>query len=480
MRQDSKVEPPTQMPQSGTLHPILGTALANLDIQLEDELARYRRQRVNAGRTPLRQPGRKQPSPTLGLIAVSATGGRTNADGKTKPAPEQTLERQPAPERRPEPIPQEQIAAVAEPSIAAEAYKPTPAFTANPQPFNSAIALRTAHESLAQDDSASNQLSAPSDSGDRSLVQTGKPNLDDYLESSEELLRSLADEEAEVRAERGFMQNLLTPLGLGSMLLLLLSSAMFGYVIMNPASLAPLMAWRSGTKSVGDTQGQSAGQAVLSAPQPNLATQEFKDLNLNTLGTLNANPSASTAPVPSSKVTGAPASQPAATAPPSASKVPGDNTPTLGATTQAPVPAVPSRSSANRPSPVRTYEPPRTVAPSQSTPSLSRPTPTQPSPNRQLPTRTYTSPLPASPTRSTAPAPTAQTSPTGSYPVKVVTPYDGDSALTKSRTVVPDAYLRNFPNGAKIQLGAYGDAASAEAKAQELRRQGIPAEVYQP
>lgn len=478
MRQDSRVEPPTQLPQSGTLHPILGTALANLEIQLEDELARYRRQRVNAGRTP-RQPGRKQPSPTLGLIAVSATGGRTNADGRTNPSPEQTFDRQVAPERRPEPVPQEQIAAVSEQTIAAEAYKPTPAFTANPQPFNSAIALRNGNESLAHDDSAINQLSAPTDSGDRSLVQTGKPNLDDYLESSEELLRSLADEEAEVRAERGFMQNLLTPLGLGSMLLLLLSSAMFGYVIMNPASLGPLIAWRSGTKSVGNVQsGQNAGQTVLPAPQPNLATQEFKDLNLNTLGTLNANPSASTSPVPGTKVTVTPASKPA-TAQPSVAKATGD-APTLGAATQAPIPAVTSSSSANRSSPVKTYEAPRTVAPNQVTPPLSRPTPTRTSPPRLAPTRTYSSPLPAAPTRNTAPASTAQTSPNGSYPVKVVTPYDGDSALTQSRAVVPDAYLRNFPDGAKIQLGAYGDTASAEAKAQELRRQGIPAEVYKP
>ncbi|NJN48864.1 MAG: hypothetical protein HC805_02515 [Alkalinema sp. RL_2_19] len=59
----------------------------------------------------------------------------------------------------------------------------------------------------------------------------------DYLESSEELLRSLAEEEATVAAERNVLEGLLTPFGVGSMLLMLLGSGMFGYLIMNPASL---------------------------------------------------------------------------------------------------------------------------------------------------------------------------------------------------------------------------------------------------
>jgi hypothetical protein len=58
-----------------------------------------------------------------------------------------------------------------------------------------------------------------------------------------------------------------------------------------------------------------------------------------------------------------------------------------------------------------------------------------------------------------------------------VTHYDSDRTLDSVRKVVPDAYVRNFSGGAHIQLGATGSAAEAEARAQQLRQQGISAEV---
>jgi hypothetical protein len=63
------------------------------------------------------------------------------------------------------------------------------------------------------------------------------------------------------------------------------------------------------------------------------------------------------------------------------------------------------------------------------------------------------------------------------YPYKVVTHYDSDRTLDSVRKVVPDAYVRNFSGGAHIQLGATGSAAEAEARVQQLRQQGIAAEV---
>ena len=463
MRQNSKVEPSNQPSSALALHPVLGLALANLDIQLEDELVRYRRQRTLTGRASS-PPKRKQPVHQLDLIAIAATSDRNGVLDVAQPTAA---------------LDERLTEVAAQSAIAPDVYKPIPAFTANPQPFEAAIALRSPAAPLTQD--ASIESLPLVDDKAHALAHANNPNLDDYLESSEELLRSLADEQAEVRAERNFMQSLVTPLGLGAMLLLLLSSAMFGYVIMNPSSLGSLIAWRSGTGDpAGTPSGSSPGQPVMPPPQPDLATRQLQKLNLDNLGTLNAGPGSPTASSTSKQAT-APSksnsSSDEATRPATTPLKPSQDSSTpVG----APVPAVTSSSS--RPASVRTYEPPQAATPSRATVAPSRATV---APSRSTP-KTYSEPIRPTPLRATAPAPRT-TSPTSTrpasrdaYPVKVITHYDGDSALTKSQAVVPDAYLRNFPDGAKIQLGAYGDAAAAEAKAQELRSRGIPAEVYKP
>jgi len=62
----------------------------------------------------------------------------------------------------------------------------------------------------------------------------------------------------------------------------------------------------------------------------------------------------------------------------------------------------------------------------------------------------------------------------------VVTPYTSDSALQEARQKVPDAYVKNYSDGAKVQFGSYQDEAAAKSQVETLRKQGIPAEVYQP
>jgi hypothetical protein len=448
MRQNSRVEPSNQPSSAIALHPVLSLALANLDIQLEDELVRYRRQRTLTGRagTP---PKRNQPSHQLDLIAIAATSDQSDRNNLVEAA-------------RSAPALDERLTGIAaQTAIAPDAYKPIPAFNATPQPFEAAIALRAPAAPLTQD--ASTEPLPLVDDKAHALAHANNPNLDDYLESSEELLRSLADEQAEVRAERNFMQSLITPLGLGSMLLLLLSSAMFGYVIMNPSSLGSLIAWRSGNGDSVGTPSPSSGQPVMPPPQPDLAARELQKLNLDNLGTLNAGPGSPTTPGKNT--------QPIANAQPNdtakttvtSPKTSQESSTPVG---QAPIPAVTSSSS--RPASVRTYAPPQAPTPSRSAVAPSRPVP-----------KTYSAPVLPSTTRATAPTEARSTS-NNAYPVKVITPYDSDSTLAKSRTVVPDAYLRNFPDGAKIQLGAYSDTAAAEAKVQELRSRGIPAEVYKP
>ena len=441
MRQNPKVEPPNQLSQAIALHPALSTALAHLDIQLEDELVRYRRQRTAAGRT-VRQPGRKRSSKSLDLIAVSATAGGLNN-----------------PAAKPVPLLDQRLADVAGQAAVPDTYKPIPAFTATPQPFDGAIALRT---DTPQDNANSNVPLAGGEDA-HALAQAGNPDLDDYLESSEELLRSLADQQAEVQAERHFMQSLLTPLGVGAMLLLLLSSAMFGYVIMNPSSLPWLTAKRS--NDAGLAPEQSASQRAIAPPQPDLAKRELPELNLNNLGTINVSPGASSSTALSKQVTATPSSKPRVTTTTAPVESQPRNEPAAPA--QVSVPAVTSNSS--RPY-ARTSEPPQ--------PALRRaPEPVQAPvvPVRRAPAAT-------APATTTAPTASSQSTeePSSAYQYKVGIPFENDQTLENARKVVPDAFVRTLPDGKTIvQVGAARNETEVKANVERLRDQGLSStEVY--
>jgi cell division septation protein DedD len=60
----------------------------------------------------------------------------------------------------------------------------------------------------------------------------------------------------------------------------------------------------------------------------------------------------------------------------------------------------------------------------------------------------------------------------------VVTDYTGDQSLEDARTAVGDAYVRNFSEGARIQMGAFDEEGSAQELVQQLEQQGIPAQIY--
>jgi cell division septation protein DedD len=62
----------------------------------------------------------------------------------------------------------------------------------------------------------------------------------------------------------------------------------------------------------------------------------------------------------------------------------------------------------------------------------------------------------------------------------VVTDYTGDPSLNQARQAVGDAYVQNFPDGAKVRLGVFSDESRAEEMIQSLQQQGIPARIYQP
>jgi len=317
---------------------------------------------------------------------------------------------------------------------------------------------------------------------------------DDYLESSEELLRGLAAEEAEARVERGFMHSLLTPLGLGSMLLLLLSSATFGYVLMNPSVLRPLGWGRSPNAASSTTPANSTGVAPTNAEavglpnSPNLASKEFVDLNLGTLSTLKANSGAGkTTATPGKsvavpKVTAVPSTSGGAkgarsttTAPATSGDVPGAAAPYVVQ------PVSPPLSIAPPPPPAAIYNQPAVeqpierYAPEPAAPRAARvePAPIPIAPEPVAPQPRVAEPEPAS--SATAAKPTGNSA----YDYKVVTEYNGDATLDQAQKAIPDAYVRNFPDGARIQLGAFDEAGKAEELVEKLEKQGIPAKVEQ-
>lgn len=446
LAQSSQLAQRSATAEKARLHPTLSGALANLDIQLEEELARYRRQRLGSGRLP-QQTNRKPSTKALDLISISATSSQAPPRSTASLSDQPSLAGSSAPAGAP---PTGESRTLSEMVVASQAIDLA----------NLAASGAAAQEGL-----------------------TEPPNtarLDDYLESSEELLRSLAEEEARVQAERGFMRNLMTPLGVGSMLLLLLSSAMFGYVVMNPSSLSQLFAAKEAADSPTATT-EGAGTAA-DAPEPNLANQEFKDLNLDTLGTLKgnrsssgarpapANPSAAGSPTLGTRGTtatsavpksGQPASQPnsaEAPSPPAASSSPV----TTMRTYSPPEPALPARSTVA----------PRAVAPVKPASPSPAPAAVKPAPAAPVPP-----PPAAAPSSSPSASPSSRASSAESYQYKVVTPYDGDRTLETVKQSVPDAFIRNSESGANIQVGAYKDSAEAEAQVQKLREQGISAEV---
>ena len=409
MRQSSTVESTRQAAQASgqsAPHPVLSTALSTLDIQLEEELARYRRAKAGgnkAGRSTssrtaakpldlISVPAHISPAPNASAVAAGAAGMvlATGISNSSAPVPESSLLHSPQ---------------------------------ADPAP------------NLAEQD----------------------VELDDYLASSEELLRSLSEEEAKVQAERGFMRSLVTPLGVGSMLLLLLSSAMFGYVVTNPTSLSNLFADRNNVAQPAAEPGAIAPNTnSTDAPQPNLANKEFKDLNLNPTGTLkpgSANRSiggtslAQPAQKPGVIQTATPAASPTAASPTTEANAQNNSQ------NSQPTPAAP-----------RLAEQPAASEPAPQPYSRS------PEPDRD--------PAPARPVRE-APAaqPAVSSRGEGEYRYKVVSPYSGDGSLAEAKKVVPDAFLTNSAGRAENQLGAYSSAADAEAQVQQLRRQGIQAEV---
>jgi len=497
------------------INPALQAALSSLDVQLEEELARYRRQR--AGR-PLMSPkglGRNQTHKPIDLMSVR--GGnqpqRPALGMSTAPLASFPLFMvQPGPEASPADETHQQKAQPSPMNIASGASPGMVVADQNQADDNLGIQHDT------------QPLTPPNQSagrGDFATVGVSQSPPEDYLESSEQLLRSLAEAETVPAPKKHFTEKLLTPLGVGSILLLLLSSATAVYFLSNPSSFAALLDRFFGSKTPTPAQNNiepkttsNSGENTPVVNGPDLASDEFVDLNLNTLSHLETSPKPSPS-APSVQVPSLPTLPNAGAATTIApSVVPNTALPRRSADLSSVLLGPNSQAGSAPYAPIPRVAPlpaPATAAPKSSTPKSSKAKAKTSSPastqlnkltqsksskaktsspaSTQLNKSTQTKPAAASATSTVTKKPQALPSPApvaastvgvpGSY-YYVFLNSGGESALEQARTIVPDAYLENFPQGTRIQMGAFPTESEAKTMVEKLQGQGLSASIYHP
>ncbi|MEP6517401.1 SPOR domain-containing protein [Microcoleus vaginatus] len=406
MSKRSSVESPNHQSSSTPIKPALQAVLGSLDVNLEAELTTYRRHRRRAEQ----------------WVSPSVRTGKQTATTEQQLA--QNLAQSPAEETQ--------------------------------QPLSLPLSL------------AGTQGDAPlatTRGGTKLSSSALAPNK--YLESSEKLIESLDESKAEPTVERSLAASLLTPLGLSSMLLFLLSCTALGYAVMYPSNLVKMAGLnrllRTSPSPDSPASTSTSDTSTKELPKaPNLVSKEFVELDLSTLS--NVQPTVSPIPSPSPKAS-IPPTPPAPPGPSGAVPIPTeDGNPPRGREQ-----GLNNLSTALLPTP----------SPSAAQPVPSLPTlPPTPSPAQPAATSPATvSPAAASPA---AASPLGRPARAADGFYYVVTDYTGEKSLQQARTAVPDAYVRNFSKGVKIQMGALNDPASAERLAKELQEKGVKPQYYQP
>ncbi|OCR01013.1 hypothetical protein BCD67_06540 [Oscillatoriales cyanobacterium USR001] len=412
MSQRSSVKSPNQ------IKPVLQAVLGCLDVNLEAEMNQYRRQRQRSQQWVA--PSSVSQSPRQSIDLISPEGNDRPQAGSLPPS----------------------LEAKTRPTIDFETRSPDAQLAISSQTLES---------------------KTTSANGDRSSTHPGnnQKSPNNYLESSEELLRSLEEEKSQPKTERNLVSSLFTPLGLISMLLFLLSCTALSYTTINPSIWANLgfNPWgKQNPKPATSPTNKVANSNQGELPKaPNLASKEFFELDLSTLS--NVKPTPSPIPVPSIKPS----------VPPLPQGITGVSLPSLKTQQSPNVGGTNNEGLDNLQKALLPKIPPSPVAPKPLAPIPSAVKPGNPKPD-------------------TGAAATPKPSPVSpGIPIKaqdgyyyVVLDYSNEQSLAQAQTVVPDAYVREFPNGVKIQMGALADAKSAEQLVKELQEKGITAKYYQP
>lgn len=410
------------------LKPALAAALASLEVQLEQELARYRRTRMGIKATSQSRVHSYVNNYAQELTDKNATMANTQPSLLEIKPQAKSLPLPPTPPEKPAPVIIKSSTQDKHPQPEVENQSsPVPKIPDNSQPeANTQIPLPPAKST----DTSIVPAIAQTNQSDKLLADDTPPQPDDYLESSEALLRSLTDEQPENHQARNSHDSLLSPLGIGSMLLLLVASITLGYVVFNPKSLPQLNLSRlfNGNSSPSAENPQN----VTTVPQtqlqpeltpipkyPNLAAKEFPQVR-NPIDVVGLQPKVQITP----------------TAPPQPIAI------------QTPV--VPP---VNNPLPET--QPLATLNPS-------------PSPSLQ--------PIPE--VTATPAQPSAEIKPSADGLYHIVIDNQNPNALTEARRVVADAYLSR--NSKLIYLAAVKTKKEAQQRLKLLQAQGIKARVQQP
>ncbi|MEH2139000.1 hypothetical protein [Nostoc sp.] len=444
----------TQSSKTPGLKPALAAALASLEVPLDQELARYRRTRNGLVSSNQRRVASYMSSQAQPLTAILTTSGTTQSSiTEIKPnVPPASVpvnhQGTPAPVTAKIDVPP--VSSVA---LAVNSQKNPAPPTANTEELNNFNVPFTPDSAKVQ-----TQLPPPPPNFSSSIVpaivkDTKSENLlqsddtpkhpDDYLKSSEALLRSLTEEQAETKKPSNSSDSLLSPLGIGSMLLLLVASLTLGYVVFNPKGLSQLNLGKlfNGNSSPAPENTEEVGSNVqpkiqppsTSIPKyPNLAAQEFPDVR-----------------DPNDVVGLQPKVQP-----------------TLAVVPNPVVPQNPVNSQGTLPQTNTALKPTNPIA--LAPVPMVQPLP----PLRNLPPISTAKTLPKS--IATSPKPNAEIKPATDGFYHVVIENKG-AAFASARQVIPDAYLS--PNKELIYLGAFKTKDQVQKQMQLLQAKGIKARV---
>lgn len=293
------------------LKPALRSALASLEVQLDQELARYRRARTGQ-RTQISQPrmlsltnltnGDKTPPSESLEMALRSSLVKANAVTPNLVEQRTHLPSTAVPEQSEDPPTQT-----------------TASDTKLPHGEQAAIAMSSIQKLQIQ-----GSIAVPNTSIVPAVIQEHEEprQPDDYLESSEALLRSLTEEQ-KTHTQTHHHDSLLSPLGIGSMLLLLLASLSVGYVAFNPKSLPHFSLGGffqpNGNTSVGENPKTQPAQPLTPIPKyPDLAKSEFPEVK-DSNDVVGLKPKAKLVPIAPPKPNALPSAQPMPPLPPSTS-----------------------------------------------------------------------------------------------------------------------------------------------------------------
>ena len=286
-----------QTSKTSNLKPAISAALASLEVQLDQELSRYRRTRI-AHRTPIQKSLGSliaAKSPSSNVIAAASSQSQQNLTGKEAAA-----------------YIRQQQASISANEIKTTPPPPPPALETFPEvtsnkelnteissnqgqvPFPSATT-----NTQNQTESTLNQSSIVKADINRNTPPENisppkddtKSQPDDYLESSEALLRSLQEQQQpQTKKAKNHNDSLLSPLSIGSMLLLLVSSITFGYIIFNLDDLASFslgglfkrneqITSSENTEIISDVNAEDKKLAPPVSRNPNLANDALPNIN---------------------------------------------------------------------------------------------------------------------------------------------------------------------------------------------------------